>query len=1090
MTTGNTRSPSRQPAATPGGPGRLSKYIASGVLTALVLAIFLTPGLQAPPPAEAQVVNNAATGVPGIRDAANPTDTLTTLRPGMTLFAETTGIEDDDGLTNPNWMYQWYYWDGTNPTDITGATAITYLLEEKDIGKGLIVKVTFTDDLNNPEGPIQSAPTRFAGPLNLIVSNTRRNTAFDFTNIGLAGNTTKFAQGFVAGANADSFTLDFIELIFATIGNTATIGDGITVTLNGDSSGEPGGQLCTLANPATFSSSGPHKFYAPTEGISTRCPQLQASTTYHIVLEKDSSYTQGVNITHNGVATANPESAFQWTIPNSAQHYTSSAWAENALQATILIDVRARLTEFELEALTETEVPLTWSLLPSTLTGANKFRLMFLTEAEKPTSDDIDVYNEFVQAQANQGLTAIQDYATQFRVLGSTAGDDARDNTETTYTNSDPGVPIYWMEGAKIADDYQDLYDGSWDTQTSGYDRSGNFVLARVWTGSDTDGTEYFDAGDSNAFGETSVRQGRLRTTSPNPLSLTSAAPTTSYRFYALSGVFTVANQPATGNVAISYADTGPPRVNDILTADTSGISDPNGTSRAVFTYQWIRYDGTTDTDIAGATDPAYKLTEEDLDQFIKVRVSMTDNHGFDEGERTSTNTAAVIPQFLRVRNLQSPGFAGALISTIPKAGQAFTTGSDISGYQLHSAGFKLGTIQNPATAGNDLEVTLNEVSSSGAPGDALCTLQDPATFQAQAVNRFKPSGPESCPTLKKETTYFLVLNRVAFTGNSTIQVVTHTLTGEDPESDPEWEIADKGYSLNSGAWTESPGANFLIEINADDGTELEAPQGWPLTPSGFIGGQKFRLLFITHTGYSSSNTDIENYNAYVQSQANASDAHADIKAYNSWFRVLGSTTDVDARDNTRTTGAGVPIYWMNGDKVADNYPDFYDGSWDSEMAANRTGTTSSAGVNVWTGSNNAGVEDFESGISRALGTNSVRIGRLNMSGAPIDSNARVGAGTNYPYYALSGVFIAPNNAATGQPAITGTPRVNETLSVDTSGITDPEGTANARFSYQWVRVDGDDETDIAGATNATYRLTNEDADKQIKVKVSFIDDQ
>ena len=38
--------------------------------------------------------------------------------------------------------------------------------------------------------------------------------------------------------------------------------------------------------------------------------------------------------------------------------------------------------------------------------------------------------------------------------------------------------------------------------------------------------------------------------------------------------------------------------------------------------------------------------------------------------------------------------------------------------------------------------------------------------------------------------------------------------------------------------------------------------------------------------------------------------------------------------DNTSTTGTGVPIYWFKGDKVADDYADFYDGSWDSNSGA------------------------------------------------------------------------------------------------------------------------------------------------------------
>ena len=33
-----------------------------------------------------------------------------------------------------------------------------------------------------------------------------------------------------------------------------------------------------------------------------------------------------------------------------------------------------------------------------------------------------------------------------------------------------------------------------------------------------------------------------------------------------------------------------------------------------------------------------------------------------------------------------------------------------------------------------------------------------------------------------------------------------------------------------------------------------------------------------------------------------------------------------------------MPIYWLDGPKVADNYGDFYDGSWDSSGARNENG--------------------------------------------------------------------------------------------------------------------------------------------------------
>ena len=69
-------------------------------------------------------------------------------------------------------------------------------------------------------------------------------------------------------------------------------------------------------------------------------------------------------------------------------------------------------------------------------------------------------------------------------------------------------------------------------------------------------------------------------------------------------------------------------------------------------------------------------------------------------------------------------------------------------------------------------------------------------------------------------------------------------------------------------------------------------------------------------------------------------------------------TATVDARENTATTGRGVPIYWMNGAKVADNYADFYDGSWDQRKCGNQElGQETCYGL-VWTGTMNDGRKD------------------------------------------------------------------------------------------------------------------------------------
>ena len=77
------------------------------------------------------------------------------------------------------------------------------------------------------------------------------------------------------------------------------------------------------------------------------------------------------------------------------------------------------------------------------------------------------------------------------------------------------------------------------------------------------------------------------------------------------------------------------------------------------------------------------------------------------------------------------------------------------------------------------------------------------------------------------------------------------------------------------------------------------------------------------------------------------------------------------------------------------------------------------------------------------------------------------------------------NSPSTGAPVITGTARVGETLTADTSGIADADGLDNAAFSYQWLA----DDANIDGATGYTHTLQDADEGKAITVKVSFTDD-
>ena len=96
-------------------------------------------------------------------------------------------------------------------------------------------------------------------------------------------------------------------------------------------------------------------------------------------------------------------------------------------------------------------------------------------------------------------------------------------------------------------------------------------------------------------------------------------------------------NNLATGAPTI----TGTAQVGETLTADTSGIADTDGLTNVSYSYQWVANDGTTDADIADATDSTYTLLAADEGKTIKIRVPFTDDAANEES-LTSAATGAV----------------------------------------------------------------------------------------------------------------------------------------------------------------------------------------------------------------------------------------------------------------------------------------------------------------------------------------------------------------------------------------------------------------------------------------------------------------
>ena len=180
-------------------------------------------------------------------------------------------------------------------------------------------------------------------------------------------------------------------------------------------------------------------------------------------------------------------------------------------------------------------------------------------------------------------------------------------------------------------------------------------------------------------------------------------------------------------------------------------------------------------------------------------------------------------------------------------------------------------------------------------------------------------------------------------------------------------------------------------------------PNNWALKPSGLGPGDRFRLLFVTSTTRDATSEKIADYDAFVQGRAAA--GHTAIRAHSSHFRVLGSTATTNAREHTHTTGTGSEAtYWLNGAKVADNYSDLYDDTWDSGEARTESGTTITLGPNaVFTGTSSNGLKNpFELG-GPSLG-DKVKTSSPSTTN-PLDGGINKDMNLTGHFYALSRTF-------------------------------------------------------------------------------------
>ncbi len=185
-------------------------------------------------------------------------------------------------------------------------------------------------------------------------------------------------------------------------------------------------------------------------------------------------------------------------------------------------------------------VPIT---VPTDLNPGDQYRLAFVTSTiTNPFSSDIETYNSYVTGRANT-VPELVALGTTWKVIGSTAATDARDNTHTNPFLDGVGVPIYMLDDSRLADNNADLWDAALD-QHFRVTESGAIIgtINAVYTGTSTTGE------GSTVLGSSTPRIGRADVfNSSGWISYTNANPANKLPLYALSNVITVVPEPSTG---------------------------------------------------------------------------------------------------------------------------------------------------------------------------------------------------------------------------------------------------------------------------------------------------------------------------------------------------------------------------------------------------------------------------------------------------------------------------------------------------------------------------------------------------------------
>ena len=545
-------------------------------------------------------------------------------------------------------------------------------------------------------------------------------------------------------------------------------------------------------------------------------------------------------------------------------------------------------------------------------------------------------------------------------------------------------------------------------------------------------------------------------------------------------------NNSATGAPTI----TGTAQVGETLTADVSGINDSDGLTNASYSHQWISNDGTSDTEITGATDATYTLAADDEGKTIKVQVTFTDDAANEE-TLASDATVAVAAQ-------SSPNTGAPTIKGTAQVGETLTVDTTGMAQGLVRAAFSYQWISNDGSADTNIPNATNSAYTLVASDEGR-TIKVLVSFTNDSGNEETLTSAATAPVAAQaqtnsEAVSYITVEVTEDTSDPNNVISNFTITWSDADDCATNYNAYLNIRPGNRPGHETPGSQLHLGSAATDSTEITKGLS---DVQGAIEGFNVELYCGTEgTGRLVSRIDIPSASARPQpgtyswelplSALSVSHGTLTPTFFNeNYIRyIVPDIANADTRITiTATPKAGYAV-------------DFYEesGGAITGLAGYKNPRRPSEGCSSRVYSDHLGpLPELADADPNTPGFQVDLYDGVNHIHVRVYPNTADCHGTGYTLSITraegSVSVVRPNRPTVGLPHIpahTRGPCVGCTEDADVSRISDRDGWDPATFGYQWLAGDAE----ITGATSSSYTVTDAVLGRTLKVRVTFTDDR